>query len=318
MKYHRIRATSLFLGLALLTGLSHAEPINVVTSIKPLELLVRAVATEGTNVTTLVPAGSSPHTYHMRPSERRAMDEADLIFWVGPDMETFLTRILGGEDFEHRTHALSALAPSATTEVPHPNEHEGKDDAHQEEQDTDGDHDGHEHGDGEDPHIWLDPALAMQMAATIHDRLAEQPGADKSQLKQNLDAFRQALGTREDAIRQQLKAAEGISLFTYHDAFGRFAAHYGLAIAGVLTPSPERSPGARHVAEVQNTLKASSQPCLLIEPQFDRDWWRAITEGVEARLSTWDPLASDITADADGYLNFQQQLADAVMACLPG
>lgn len=300
MKHYRKRASGLVFGLALLSGLAHAEPINVVTSIKPLELLVLAVATDDTTVTTLVPPGSSPHTYHMRPSERRAMDEADLIFWVGPGMETFLTRILGGQDFEHRTHAL---ASSGSAEAPHQDEHDN--------------HGEHDHGDGEDPHIWLDPALALQMAETIHDRLADQLGADKSQLKQNLDAFRQSMSTRETAIRTQLKAAKGVTLFTYHDAFGRFAEHYGLTIAGVLTPSPERTPGARHVAEVQNKLKSSNQPCLLSEPQFDRQWWRAISEGVDVKLSTWDPLASDITADAEGYVKYQQQLADAVMACLP-
>ncbi|MEX0605879.1 MAG: zinc ABC transporter substrate-binding protein [Marinobacter sp.] len=322
MKQHRTQAIGLLFGMALLTGQAHAEPINVVTSIKPLELLVRAVATEDTNVTTLVPSGSSPHTYHMRPSERRAMEEADLIFWVGPELETFLTRILGGHDFEHRTHALAPpnpdeAAPQDDHDEAHLHHDEPEKHAEHGQHKEKGGHGGHNHGDGEDPHVWLDPAIALQMAETIHDRLVEQPEADKSQLTRNLDAFRQSLNTREAAIREQLMAAEGISLFTYHDAFGRFAEHYGLSIAGVLTPNPDRSPGARHVAEVQTQLKGSNQPCLLSEPQFDREWWRAISEGVEVKRSTWDPLASEITADAEGYLNFQQQLADAVVACLP-
>ncbi len=85
----------------------------------------------------------------------------------------------------------------------------------------------------------------------------------------------------------------------------------------MLTLNPELSPGARHVAEVQNKLREASHPCLLTEPQFNRQWWRSITEGLNVTFSTWDPLAMDIDANGTGYLDFQQSVADAVLKCLP-
>ena len=119
---------SLALGMAAAVTAFPASAANVVTSIKPLELLVKAVAGDSVQVSTLVPAGSSPHNYTMKPSQRRALEQADAIFWVGPEMETFLSRLLGGHEFDGRVVAF--------TDVP-----EGEDD-HQVEE-----HSGHDHHD---------------------------------------------------------------------------------------------------------------------------------------------------------------------------
>ncbi|WP_404361902.1 zinc ABC transporter substrate-binding protein [Marinobacter sp.] len=303
MKHAHILAGSLLAAFSLSSGVAQlhaAEPPHVVTSLKPLELLVRAVATDTTRVTTLVPSGASPHTYQIRPSERKALETADLIFWVGPDMETFLDRLLSGADFSGRTVAFA----------PDTKEDEAGD--RHDEHGTD-----HDHGHGEDPHIWLDPALALGMAEQIHAHLSELPDAEVNTLDSNLERFRSNLGKKEKSIRQQLKPLKDISIFTYHDAFGRFAEHYGLSVAGVMTHSPERPPGARHLAEIQAQLAGANKPCLLTEPQFSRKWWRSITENLELTMSTWDPLATDITPDAQGYLRFQQALADAALKCLP-
>jgi zinc transport system substrate-binding protein len=337
-----------------------AHTTHIVTSLKPIELMVRAVATENTRVTTLVPANASPHTYQMRPSERKALADADLIFWIGPVMETFLERLLTGEEFHGRAVALAPEGmPAVVTEHhdehgqergghsakahdDHDSAHDGHHEEHEEHaeakaHDPDhgghddhgirhpegtqqhkghGDHHAHEHAEGHDPHIWLDPAQAMAMVERIHAELSQLPHADKAALDRNLEKFRTGLAETERRIQQQLNSMKSATIFTYHDAFSQFAEHYGLTIAGVMTLSPERTPGARHLAEIQEKLASATNPCLLTEPQFSRKWWRSITEGIKITMSTWDPLAADIPADAEGYLKFQQHLADAVTACL--
>lgn len=278
---------------------------NVVASIKPVELLVRAVAGDGVNVSTLVPPGASPHSYNMKPSERRALEQADVIFWVGPEIETFLSRMLNGADFRDRT---VAFMPGEGVAEP------------MEDDDHHHDHDhghGHDHSGGEDPHIWLDPVLALEMAKDIRDALADIDGADVEALDTNLARFERDLKSTEQAIIADLAPARDIDLFTYHDAFSRYAGHYSLKLAGVLTLNPELSPGARHIAEVQERLQNATKPCLLTEPQFDRQWWRSITQGIDVTFTTWDPLATDIPAGPDGYIQFQRSVADAVLTCLP-
>lgn len=292
--------------LALLPSISHAyDKPRVVASLAPLELLVIAVAGDQVETSTLVPAGASPHTYQLRPSERRQLAAADLVFWVGPGMENFLTRLLTGPELKSRS---VALMPDVGGAHDHHADHDN--DSHH-------DHHDHHHGEGEDPHVWLDPALALEMAESMAQHLATLEGVDVAQLNQNLDDFRKALAEKEAAIRQQLEPARQLELFTYHDAFRRFAEHYGLTIGGVLTLSPERTPGARHLAEVQQRLRQTGQACLLTEPQFNRQWWDALLSEVTIPVRTWDPLASKIAPSKTGYLEFQQSLADAVSGCLP-
>ncbi|MFN2360376.1 MAG: zinc ABC transporter substrate-binding protein [Marinobacter sp.] len=301
------------LGFVGLLGAANAlAATQIVTSLKPIELLVKAVAADDVEVTTLVPPGSSPHNYTMKPSQRRALENADAIFWIGPEMETFLTRLLSGSEFSDRTHSL--MHGDNVPEVETDDDHHGHDD-HGHEEET-GHHD-HDHGDGEDPHIWLDPAVALEMARDIHKVLSQQDGADNDALDANLKGFEQKLAAAESDINARLEPLAEIDLFTYHDAFTRFVEHYGLTLKGILTLNPELSPGARHIAEVQQKLQKANQPCLLTEPQFNRQWWRSITEGLDITFSTWDPLATDVESTRDGYIAFQHGLADAVLKCLP-
>lgn len=286
------------------TSLTATASIKVVTSIKPLELLVLAVAGEDATVTNLVPSGSSPHTYTMKPSQRRALEDADRVFWVGPQLESFLARLLGSEGLNRRTVRLGP----EEVDTDHHEPRQEQDEHHHEGHD-------HDHG-GTDPHVWLDPALALAMAANIKQSLAELPGANQAQLNQRFNDFREKLTQAEAEIRKELQSLKGISLFTYHDAFRRYAEHYGLEVAGVLTLNPEVSPGARHMAEVQERLSKKTNPCLLTEPQFKRDWWRGITRGMDITLSEWDPLAGDITPSVNGYIDFQRTIADSALRCL--
>lgn len=314
---NKSRASAAALGLAaLLSPLSALAAINVVTSIKPVELLVKAVAPDDVQVTSLVPAGSSPHNYTMRPSQRRALENSDIIFWVGPEMETFLSRLLGGEEFRERTVSLmhgDDVPPADDTDAHH-DEHE--EDHHGHDDHGHDDH-GHDHGAGEDPHIWLAPVLALDMARDIHQALSQLDGANTQALDANLARFEQSLREAEEDIQHRLEPLADISLFAYHDAFTRYAGHFNLKLDGILTLNPELSPGARHIAEVQNKLRKANQPCLLTEPQFNRQWWRTITQGLDITFSTWDPLATEIESDRDGYVNFLQGIADDALTCLP-
>ncbi|MDX1599770.1 MAG: zinc ABC transporter substrate-binding protein [Marinobacter sp.] len=313
------QASIAMLGLAaLLSPLSALAATNVVTSIKPVELLVKAIAPDDVDVTSLVPAGSSPHNYSMRPSQRRALENSDVIFWVGPEMETFLSRLLGGEEFRERTVSLmhGDDVPQADDTDLHHDDH--GDDHHDGDQDEPG-HDthGHDHGAGEDPHIWLDPVLALEMAKEIHKRLLQLEGTDPQALDANLAHFERTLLEAEEDIQRRLEPLTSISLFAYHNAFTRYAGHFNLKLDGILTLNPELSPGARHIAEVQDKLRKANQPCLLTEPQFNRQWWRSITRGLDITFGTWDPLATEIESNRDGYVNFLRGIADAALTCLP-
>lgn len=297
---------ALALAAAVSLGASPAlADTRIVTTLKPLTLIAQGIATPDMTVSTLVPPGSSPHNYSMKPSQRRALHDADVIFWVGPDMETFLARLLASGEFRDRTVALLP-GDGAEAHDDHGNDnHAGHHEHH------------HDHGGEDDPHIWLDPALAGEIAETMEHALAEQDGVDREALTRNLAQFKTALKQTEAEIQAKLAPVKDISLYSYHNAFVRFAEHYGLNLEGTLTLNPELSPGARHIAQIQERLGKAHQPCLLTEPQFNPGAWEVITEKLDVRFSTWDPLATEVAEGPDGYLAFQHQIADAVLKCLP-
>jgi zinc transport system substrate-binding protein len=300
--------------LTLAAALPATAETNIVTSIKPLELLVRAVATDDVAVTNLVAPGGSPHNYTLRPSQRRALEQADAIFWVGPDMESFLIGLLANDEFSGKTHQLTSQTDNHGEEAPHADDdHSDHSDHSDERAQTD---DEHNHGSGDDPHTWVDPQLALEMARTIAQTLSKLDSTKAQAIQQNLRAFEQRVNAREASIREQLEPLQNQTLFSYHSAFTRFAEHYGLQLRGVLTLNPALSPGAKHIAEVQTQLQQAGSACLLTEPQFNTQWWTSITEGLNITFSTWDPLATDIPATPKGYERFQQSIADAVLNCI--
>ncbi|MBA4246051.1 MAG: zinc ABC transporter substrate-binding protein, partial [Pseudomonas sp.] len=85
---------------SVMLGLLFAAPafaeVRVLTSIKPLQLIAAAVQDGVGKPGVLLPPGASPHHFTLRPSDIRNVREADLLYWIGPDLETFLPRVLEG------------------------------------------------------------------------------------------------------------------------------------------------------------------------------------------------------------------------------
>ncbi|MAL98680.1 MAG: ABC transporter substrate-binding protein [Alteromonadaceae bacterium] len=306
-------AVPLFAIFANLPAQADEKP-RVVVSIQPLALLVSEVAGDMVELSTLVESGQSPHSFQLRPSGRRSLAEADLIVWVGPSLELFLQKLMSQEAL--RNKAL-ALGPNPDADVvASPDEHDHGPVAELGEGVHEEPGHGHAHDEGsEDPHIWLDPAFALSMAQSIAATLKQSTGIDKAQVDRNLEAFESRLDKVDRKIRQRFANARPVSIFTYHEAFGRFAEHYGLDIAGSLTFSPEVQPGAQRLSRVLERLRSAESPCILTEPQFDRQWWRSVTDGIDVTISSWDPLATGIAAEPGGYTQFLEGLADAALRC---
>jgi len=288
--------------LAFLARGAAARPL-VVTSIKPLSLLVQALSDQQVQVQTLLPAGSSPHTYQMRPSDRRRLSSADLVVWIGPRMETFLQRVLGSTELTPQTLSLAEALG-----VQPGKEHKKRP------------HDSNTAFNRElDPHLWLDPRLIPKMALILERRLSALPGVDAEQIHEATTRFLDRQSATIQAIRSQLTPLHQVSLFAYHDAFRRYADGLNLKVAGVLTLNPQRAPGARHLSDVEQALLDAPNPCLVTEPEFSTRWWRTLAASKpDARRVTWDPLASDVPTGQEGFILFEQAMAGALAQCLPG
>ena len=278
---------------------------HIMTSLHPLAFIATEVAGDQAEIEVLVPAGASPHTYSMRPSERRALEQADHFLWIGPGMETFLERLVQQPSIRDKSLALGDSLTQSDHDHDHDHDH-----------DYDGDQDVVRDGDGDrDPHIWLSPALSLTMAERLVDHLSEFNDFNAEQLESNLERFRNELDSTEKRLQSELESARSLSIFTYHDAFRHFAEHFGLTLAGTLTVNPERNPGARRLSELREHLREAQTPCVMTEPQFRGSWWDNLADDMELSISTWDPLGQSIDPEPGSYMRFMESLAEAVKRC---
>lgn len=290
-------APILLLPLILGWALAPRADVEVLASIKPLELLAREVVGERGRVSLLLEPNASPHDYPLKVSDMQRLNDADLVLWVGEELETFLRRPLARVAPEHRL-ALTALPdlhwPQATAEA----------------EQTGHSHSHHHHG--RDPHLWLDPRNGAKVARALADRLAALDPDNAGYYRERAEALLRELDELDQTLAARLKPVAGRGFAVYHEAYGHFVQRYGLNQLTAVTESPERRPGARHLHQLRQRLAGAA--CLFTEPYYDMSAARDLAQELNLRLGELDLLgASEAVTDYPGLLD---TLADDMLACL--
>ncbi|MBS7519755.1 zinc ABC transporter substrate-binding protein ZnuA [Serratia ureilytica] len=284
----------------------------VVTTIRPLGFIASAIADGVTPTEVLLPDGASPHDFALRPSDIQRLRSADLVLWVGPDMEAFLTKALV---------PISATRKLAISELPavkpllmkgeDDDDHDHAGEAHNH---ADDDH-GHHHGEY-NMHVWLSPEVAKVTAIAIHDRLLELMPQNKDKLDANLRQFEKLLTQTDKNVGNMLTPVQGKGYFVFHDAYGYFEKHYGLSPLGHFTVNPEIQPGAQRLHQIRTQLVEQKAVCVFAEPQFRPAVINAVAKGTTVRSGTLDPLGIGIALGKDSYGKFLTQLSSQYVSCL--
>ena len=296
----------LVLLLLSLTALSARAEVRVLTSIKPLQLIAAAVQQGAGSPEVLLPPGASPHHFALRPSDVRRVADVDLLYWVGPDLEGFLPRVLAGRD--KPSVAVQEL-PGMT--LRHFGQAESGEDEHHDEHGHD-DHD-HDHRPGSlDAHLWLLPANARVIAARMAADLSAADPANAARYRANLQAFEQRLDALDVRLKARLAPLAGKPFFVFHQAFDYFESAYGLQHAGVFTAASEVQPGARHVAAMRERLKAAGAACVFSEPPLRPRLAETLAAGLPVRLAELDALG----VEARSYEQLLETLAGQLAGCL--
>ena len=300
---------------------ARAEPVEVVVSIKPVHSLVAAVM-EGVGTPTLLIEGAgSPHTYSLRPSEARALEQAHVVFWIGEGLETFLERPLAALAADARVVELAAaegIHLLATREGGVWEVHDHDDDDHDEAHahaEEHHHHDGHAHGE-HDMHLWLDPHNAEAMVRLIAATLAEVDPAHAEIYQANAVRLEERLGALDGLLQAKLEPIAERPFIVFHDGYQYFERRYGLNAAGSITVSPEQRPGARRLQEIQARLAEADAACVFAEPQFEPALVETVVAGSDARTGVLDPLGAELAAGPEQYFELMQDLADALAGCL--
>ena len=279
------------------------EPPTVLASIKPLQLISQAITSGVSETDVLLPPGASPHDYSMRFSDRKKLDNADLVLWIGPNMEMFLSGLV--KDRKPASVLTMMNVPGIKQreeESEHNHDHHHGDHNHT-----------HSHGDF-DPHIWLSPDNALEMAKTITSKLVsmDTDAKNKAKYQANLAIFEQKLKASDTRNRKRLAGLQEKPFFVFHDAYGHLEDYFGLNIAGTFTLNPQQQPGAKHLEQLRKQLRAAGHTSIFREPQFQPTYINRLTKGLPVKIGVLDPLATDIASNKDGYVHFMDGLIDTL------
>ena len=333
-------AAPLLVGLAG-PGTALAE-VKVVTSILPLHSLVAGVMEGAGEPALLVKGGGSPHAYSLKPSEARALAQADLVFWIGEDLETFLEKpleslagsarlveVMAVEGLEQRAYREGATWEThdhddhgGHEEHADHDDHEAHEDhddhaAHDDHEDHD-DHKAHDHeGHGDhNPHVWLDPHNADHIVRAAVHALSEADPGNKDRYEANGKAMIGRIAALNREIDGLLAPVKGRPYVVFHDAYQHFEERFGLSPAGSITLSPDQAPGAKRLYEIRDKILSLGAGCVFSEPQFEPALVKTVVEGTDARTGVLDPLGAEIAAGPDAYFDLLRGLAGSLKACL--
>ena len=311
--------------------------IKVVTTIKPLHSLVANVM-DGVGEPSLIIEGStSPHSFTLKPSHAKLLEEADLIFWIGEGIETFMERPLESivknaevvefmevesiEKLKFREESIFGEHDDHDDHDDHDEEghddhddhdEEGHDDHDEEGHDDHEGHEGHNHGEF-DAHIWLDPSNAKEMVHEIAHELGDLDPANKDKYEANAKTTILALDQLINDVSKDINKEAKFVVF--HDAYQYFEERFGLRAAGALTLNTDVLPGAKQIDEIQDVIKDKGINCIFSEPQFNPKIISTIAKDTNIKTGVFDPLGANINSDKDLYFKLISKLGEELKGC---
>jgi len=269
-----------------------AKPL-VVTTIRPMTMLVEAIAGDSVEIRQLLPDSEVPHHYSLRIADRALIAQADLLLWVGPEMESFLSK------------SVTALRPEKViTAAELPDIQWLK---------ATPTNTNKEHADKSDPHIWMNPNNGRVIATEVGNWLAAHYPQQREQVLAAQQLFNQQLSTANDNTATQLESLQQANFIVDHDAFGHFAEAFGLHQSGALKTSTGLSSGAR---DFHQLLSQNDVRCIIAEPRHNHGRVEQLAEKLQAKIAVIDPLGAVIPLSDQAYIQLIADIGDKLSVCL--
>lgn len=296
------RQALLLLLFAFLPGPVRAAAPDVLATIKPVHALVAAVMDGVGTPALLIGGADSAHSYVMKPSDAGKLAAAKVVFWIGPDLETFLisplANLAAGAHVVALEHVpgldlLAARRGGLWTEAPR-----------------------HVTGGNINPHIWLDPDNAIAMTRAIARTLSQVDPEHASAYRRNAAKEEARIAALDREIAKRLAPVRNRPYIVFHDAYAYFDAHYHLAAIGAVTVEPGRPVGPRRIATLRDAIKHGRAVCIFREPEFSPAVIRTLAAGTAVRIGVLDPLGAALAPGPQLYRELLTRLTGALTRCL--
>jgi zinc transport system substrate-binding protein len=313
---------TLSLTTTLMGGTAFADAPRVAVDIAPVHSLVTRVM-EGVGTPDLIiQAGASPHEYSLRPSEAAALQDANLVFWIGAGLTPWLTDTI--ETLAPNANVTELLEADGTIELEFregalfeahdDHEEEGHDDE-KADHDEEAGHDEHEHG-NHDPHAWLSPQNAMTWMNVIAGQLSAADPDNAGAYFANAAVGRAEIKVLIGEVTAMLEPVRDGRFIVFHDAYQYFETDFNFPASGAISISDASDPSPARIAEIQDRIAEQGINCVLAEPQFNPGLVATVLEGSNVQTGILDPLGSDLKPGSALYPQLIRNLSTALAGCM--
>ena len=310
--------------------------IKVVTSIKPIHSLASYLMDGVAKPDLIVDGYASPHGFALKPSHAKMLQNADLIFWVGEDLENFLEKPLKSvakkaekielmeikdltllkfrerNIFDEHDHGHKEDDHDDHAKKEDDHDDHGHDDEHKEDGHDDHGHEGHAHGEY-DPHIWLDPMNAKVILSEMAEHLIENDQENEAKYKANLKKAHKDLDKLTKKVKSELN--KDFKSIVFHDAYQYFEKRFGINILGAFTVNTDVMPGAEQLAEIREIIEHDKVSCIFSEPQFNPDIIKAVAKDTNVATGVIDPLGATLNPGKDLYFDLIGNMSKSFKGC---
>ena len=310
--------------------------VKVVTSIKPIHSLASYVMDGVGKPDVIVDGYNSPHGFSLKPSHAKMLENADLVIWVGEDLEAFLEKPLNTIAKKAKNIEVMDLKGIKKLEFREKNIFEGHDDhghdehkdehkehghdehkdehkehGHDEHKEKDA-HEGHHHGE-HDPHVWLDPMNAKVIVKEITKQLVQLDSKNSAAYKANSKKALADIDMLTKAIKKDLN--KDLRFVVFHDAYQYFEKRFNIQVLGALTVNTDVMPGAEQLSEIREVIEHEKVNCIFSEPQFNPSIIKSIAKDTKVKTGILDPLGAKLDKGKNLYFDLLNDMASSFKGC---
>ena len=301
-----------------------ADVPNVSVDIAPLHSLVASVM-NGVGVPSLIiPPGSSPHDHQLRPSEAKAMQDANIVFWMGeeltPWMENAVKTLSSNASvttfLENDKTSLLEFREGALFEAHDHEDEQHDDEEHDDEHDEHDDEEHDEQGHGShDPHAWLSPNNAKAWLDVIAAQLSSYDTENAGVYFTNAASAKSEIEMMIAEINLALDPIRGGKFIVFHDAYQYFENDFDFQASGAISIGDASDPSPARIAKIQKRIRDEKINCVLAEPQFKANLVQTVMEGSQANTNVIDPLGAGLKPGILLYNKLIKNMAQSLADC---
>ena len=278
--------------------------LQIVSTIKPIQAIVLAITGEHAHNEQLIPDYASPHNYSFKPSHIRKVKNADVVFRIDEHMESQLNAVF--ESLESNAKLISLAEVEGLKLL------ESDDSLHEQESETNAEHEDHENIDF---HIWTSLKNAVLMADKITTTLSQLDPNNMEYYQQNLEVFRESVKVEFDKNSSRFAKYQKSGYVVFHNSWQYFSSEFGLKKPLVVDLHESVSSGAKTVSDIRFIIKRENIQCVFYDASVSEARLKLLTEEVNVKTKKIDVIGRGVEMNQSAYIYWVRELSEKVEAC---